>query len=118
MAAGSYATLSIQWVDKYGNFAKVQDGSMVWQSSDTSIATVEIATGNQLISNVHSLGPIGPVQIQASGDADLGDGVATITATCDISVIAGQAYGGEITFQQYPGQVPPSTGKGPGPGRK
>lgn len=105
MQAGSYATLSVQWVDSHGNPAKV-DGPTEWVSSDEDIATVEVAVGNPLIANVKSAGPIGPVQIQATADADLGEGVKTITATCDISVIAGEASGGEINFSQQPGQNP------------
>lgn len=121
MQAGSYATLSIAWTDSHGNPATV-DGPTKWAGSDDSIATVEVATGNPLIANVHSLGPIGPVQIQATADADLGQGVKSITATCDISVIAGEASGGEITFNQSGSQVPGGPGLGGrgdrGPGRK
>jgi len=104
MQVNSYATLSIEWVDSHGNPAKV-DGATEWASSDENIATVEVATGNPLIANVHSVGPVGPVQIQATADADLGEGKKTITATCDISVIAGEASGGEIKFTQQPGQA-------------
>lgn len=103
MQAGSYATLSVQWVDKAGNPAKV-DGDTEWVSSNEDVATVEVAAGNPLIANVHSVGPIGPIQIQATADADLGEGTKTITATCDINVIAGEASGGEINFTQQPGQ--------------
>jgi hypothetical protein len=103
MQTGTYATLSIEWVDDHGNPAKV-DGATEWASSDESIATITVATGNPLIANVQSVGPIGPVQMQATADADLGDGVKTITATCDISVIAGEASGGEIKFTQSPAQ--------------
>ena len=107
MQAGSFATLSVQWVDSHGNPAKV-DGATDWVSSNEEVATVEVAVGNPLIANVHSLGPIGPVQIQATADADLGEGGKTITATCDISVIAGEASGGQINFSQQPGQSPRS----------
>ena len=105
MAAGSIATLSVQWVDKGGNPAKV-DGPTKWQSSDDTILKVEVSTGNPLISNVYSQGPIGAAQVQATADADLGSGVQNITAVCDITVIAGQAYAGQIQFTQYPQQNP------------
>ena len=105
MQAGSIATLSISWVDQYGNPAPV-DGATKWQSSDESVLTVEVASGNPLIANVYSQGPIGPAQIQATADADMGAGKQSITATCDISVIAGQASGGEIGFNQSPNQNP------------
>ena len=110
MQAGSYATLSIKWVDSHGNPAKV-DGATVWASSDDSIATVTVATGNDLIANVHSVGPIGNVQAQATADADLGEGTKSITAVCDITVIAGEASGGEIDFSQGSSQVPGGPGR-------
>lgn len=106
MQSGTIATLSIQWVDKKGNPAKV-DGATDWVSSDESILTVEAAAGNPLICNVYSAGPIGPVQVQATADADLGEGVKTITAVCDINVIAGEASGGTISFSQSPAQGNP-----------
>jgi hypothetical protein len=106
MQAGTIATLSVQWVDKSGNPASV-DGPTKWASSDEDILKVEAAAGNPLIANVYSQGPIGPAQIQATADADLGEGTKTITATCDISVIAGEAFGGSITFQQSPTQGTP-----------
>lgn len=110
MQSGTIATLSIEWVDNHGNPAKV-DGPTEWVSSDEDIATVEVAAGNPLIANLYSKGPIGPVQIQATADADLGEGVKTITATCDVSVIAGQASGGEIKFSQSPAQGTPGRGR-------
>ena len=114
MQTGTYATLSIEWVDAGGNPAKV-DGPTTWASSDETIATATVATGNPQICNVHSLGPIGPVQFQATADADMGTGVRTITSTCDVSVISGEAVGGTMTFTQQPGQgVPGSAGSASG----
>lgn len=107
MQAGSFATLAVQWVDSKGNPAKV-DGPTDWVSSNEDVATIEVATGNPLIANIHSVGPVGPVQFQATADADLGEGVKTITATCDVSVIAGEASGGTIDFTQPVATPPPS----------
>jgi len=104
MQSGSIATLSIQWSDSHGNPAKV-DGPTQWVSSDEDVLTVQVAAGNPLIANVYSQGPVGPAQIQATADADLGEGVKTITAVCDINVIAGEASGGTITFTQSPPQA-------------
>lgn len=106
MQSGSIATLSIQWVDNKGNPAKV-DGATDWVSSNEEIVRVEVAAGNPLICNVYSEGAIGAVQVQATADADLGEGIKTITAVCDITVIAGQASGGTITFSQSPAQGNP-----------
>lgn len=100
MQAGTAARLSVKWTDTYGNDAKV-DGPTEWQSSDNQTASVDVAVDDPkaLSATVRSNGPIGPVQIQATADADLGSGMQTITATCDINVIAGEASGGEIDFE-------------------
>lgn len=106
MKSGTIATLSVQWNDKGGNAVPV-DGPTSWESSDPSILKVEVSTGNSLISNVYSQGPIGTATIQASADADMGQGVRTVYATYDIVVVKGDAVGGDITFTQYPQQNPP-----------
>ena len=110
MQSKSIATLSVQWVDQGGNPAPV-DGPTQWASSDESICTIEVATGNPLIANIHSVGPIGPVQFQATADADMGAGVTSITATCDVNVIAGQASAGTINFTQSNPEPPPAKRK-------
>lgn len=97
MAINTTATLSVEWVDQAGNPATV-DGDTSWASSDDTIATVTVDGTDSLKASVNSTSKIGPVQIQATVDADLGTGVKTITAVCDISVIAGEAFGGTITF--------------------
>jgi hypothetical protein len=57
--------------------------------------------------NLHALGPIGPVQIQATADADLGEGTRSITAMLDVTVIAGEASAGSIGFKDT-GSGPPA----------
>jgi hypothetical protein len=44
--------------------------------------------------------------------------VKTITATCDISVIGGEAFAGTITFTQSPAQGNPPPGFTPPKGAK
>src|SRR5262252_11165094 len=91
MASGSYATVSVQWNDKGGNPVKV-DGPTKWESSDPTIVECTVSTGNPLIANLHSLGPVGKVQVHASADADLSESVKTISAPpYDVEVISGQA---------------------------
>lgn len=112
MQAGTLATLSVEWKDKNGETVKV-DGRTTWQSSDAGVLTVAVATGNSQIANIKSLGPIGAVNVQATADADLGEGLKTVTSTIAINVIAGEAVGGEITFTQSPAQTTPKeTGVG------
>lgn len=109
--SGTYLTVSVEWKDKGGNAVPV-DGPTTWESSDPSIATVEVSTGNPLIANVKSVGPIGTVKIGASADADLGQGVRTVSCSLDVEVIKGDAVMGEITAApQTPGQGVPQSGQ-------
>ena len=94
--AGTEGDVKVAWVDEYGNAARV-DGETSWKSSDESVASVAAQRPDTTRAHVKSLGPIGPVQIQATVDGDLGEGRQTITAILNVSVIAGQASGGEIT---------------------
>ena len=112
MKTGTWATVSVQWTDKSGNPVGV-DGSTQWSCSDPTIMACEVAAGNPLIANLHSLGPLGTVQINASADADMGPSVRTISAPpYTVTVIAGDAVAGEITFSQSPSQgVPSKVGK-------
>lgn len=98
LTAGKTATANVEWTDDQGNAAKV-DGITKWASSDEDILTVEdINTGDSTSARVISVGPIGPAQIQATADADMGAGVKTITCMIDVTVIAGEASGGKITL--------------------
>ena len=116
MQVGTMATLSVEWKDKGGNTVAV-DGPTSWVSSDPATVQVQVATGNPQIANLYAPGPIGTASVQATADADLGEGVKSVTATISITVTGGQATGGEITFTQYPSQVPPG-GPGPNPPTK
>ena len=103
LGVGHYATVTVQWVDATGSPAKV-DGPTAWESTDPDVLTCQVSTGNPLIANCKAVA-IGTAQIQATADADMGEGVKTITSTIDVMVIAGEAVGGSMTFED--------TGTGP-----
>jgi hypothetical protein len=117
MQVGSYATVSVEWKDKGGNTVKV-DGPTKWESSDPKICKVEVAAGNPQIANLYAPGGIGAVKIEATADADLGEGTKAVTAILDVEVISGQAVGGEIKFTQSPAQAPQGASTGALPPRK
>ncbi len=78
-------------VDAKGAPAQVQDGSVVWSSSDPNVATVT-ADATDPLKAVVVAGLPGTAQINVSADADLGDGVTSIAAPAlDVTVLAGQA---------------------------
>jgi hypothetical protein len=80
--------LAIKPIDKKGQAAQV-DGVPVWVSSDPSV--IEITPAADGLSCLAKAGNIGSAQVSVSADADLGEGVVTITGVLDFNVVAGQA---------------------------
>jgi hypothetical protein len=101
MTAGSRATVSVAWKDAGGATVKV-DGPTTWASSNPPCVEVTVATGNPLIANLLSHGPVGTCEIMATADADLGEGTKAVTAIIEITVIGGEAVGGSIEFTPQP----------------
>ena len=105
---GHLGEIDVTWVDESGKSAKV-DGLTTWATTDSTIVTVQVATGNSQIANWRTVA-IGTAQIQASADADMGEGVKTITSTMDFTVIGGEAVGGQMQVQDL-GPIPGRTTK-------
>ena len=75
--------------DRAGNDAPV-DGTPTWASSDESLVTVTPAEDG-MSADVITVGPLGTAQVTVTADADLGDGVTSLTGTLDVEVIASEA---------------------------
>lgn len=102
LTADQKVTLSVAPVDKYGNPASL-DGNPSWTVSDSAILTVTPATDG-LSAVVEAVGPIGTaIQVTVSADADLGEGVRTITSVLEVNVVGGEANG----FTIQPGSAEP-----------
>lgn len=71
------------------------DGAVTFTSSDETIARIEVIDGTS--ANVVGV-TAGAALISASFDADLGDGVRSITATGALEVAAAEAETAEIVF--------------------
>jgi hypothetical protein len=82
--------LAVSAVDRKGNAARVD--AIVFSSSDVSVATVAADDLDASKALVKAVAP-GTAQINVTADADLGDGVAPLSGTLDIVVVAGQAVG-------------------------
>ena len=80
--------MAIGAVDRRGEPAPLD--TITFASSDTSVATVEQDPADSSKALVKAV-KTGTTQIQFSGDADLGDGVNTLSGTEDFVVVAGQA---------------------------
>lgn len=82
-------------VNAEGGPANVQDGSTVLKSSDETIFTIEQDDQNPTDPDALIIVPhaVGKADLTETADADLGDGVETISQTATISVLAEGAVG-------------------------
>jgi hypothetical protein len=87
--------MQVSYVDGKGNPATI-DGAVSWASSDETIAHVHADDADSTICRVVPLGAVGQVQITASCDADLGDGVRELLTIADIDIVGGEAVAGSI----------------------
>lgn len=87
----------LQPVDRKGNPAPVEAGSVTFSIDNPAVASVEQDPANQLAGFVITNG-VGVTQINYSADADMGEGVTTITGFDAIEVKPEQAVGFGITF--------------------
>ena len=85
--------------DKKGKKASIEAGSLVWKTSDATVATVTALTESP-ISGLVVAGDPGVCEVWSEADADLGSGVVTIVGEhFGIQVTAGQASAiGSPTF--------------------
>jgi len=78
-------------VDKKGGQATVQAGSVAWKSTDETVATVTAGTEDPITGTVVA-GLPGTCEVWVEADADLGDGVKTISGEkVGIQVTSGEA---------------------------
>jgi hypothetical protein len=87
--------MQVTYVDAENNPATV-DGPVAWASSDTSLATLTVDSADSSIVTVIPVGGVGQVQITATADADLGQGVRQLITVCEIQLAAGEAVAGTI----------------------
>ena len=89
-------------LDDRGNPAPV-DGTATWAVSDESLGTLVDAEGDDLEAGAEKVfkaaGPTGNVQVTCVVDADLGEGVRTLSAIWNINIAAAEA----VSFGQYTG---------------
>lgn len=81
-------SLSIDPRTAAGNPAEVQ--SPVWSVSDGNVLSI-VASEDGKSAVVTTTGQLGASQVSVSVDADLGEGVRTIAAVLDVTVVAAEA---------------------------
>jgi len=84
--------VTLQPVDRLGNPATVEAGSVSFSSSDEAICTVVQDPENELVAEVFSQG-VGVAQLDYSADADLGEGVESISGFSSVEVLPLGAVG-------------------------
>lgn len=82
-------TIQIEPLDQYEKPARI-DGVPQWNNSDPTIGEL-VPSADGLTASFTTAGPLGLTQISCSADADLGEGIRTITAVDDIQVEASEA---------------------------
>ncbi len=80
--------LSLGIKDKEGNPAEVQ-GVPVWKLSDPSLGDLQVAEDGKSATLLAGSPSTGTIEVAC--DADLGEGVTTVGAHLDISIVAGDA---------------------------
>lgn len=81
--------------DRKGNPAQVENA--LFESADTSVATIiddPAVTGGKM---VHAVGPTGATNVTYTGDADLGAGVKPLIGSFAVIVNAGEAVVVELS---------------------
>jgi hypothetical protein len=94
LVPGQRVLLTLVALDALGNAAAF-DGDAVFTTSDEAVATVDPQGSSSAY--VHHRG-VGTAVIQATIDADLGEGVREIVGTATIDCAAGEAVAVELRF--------------------
>ena len=90
-----HVKMQVGYVDVAGNPATV-DNAPAWTTSDSTLVALTVDGADPTIVDVVPQGPLGQVQVTATVDADLGEGVRNIITTIDISLQGGEAVSGTI----------------------
>jgi hypothetical protein len=88
---------TLQPVDRKGNPAAVEAGTVEYWTDDEAVATVEEDPTNELAGAIITTG-VGVTQLNYTADADLGEGVVAISGFDAIEVKPEAAVGFGITF--------------------
>lgn len=95
MKVSKILPISFAAKDAKGNPASV-DGKPAWALTDDKLGSLAVADDG--MSAVFSpAGPVGSLKVQASADADLGEGVQTIQGELQIDLIGGDAVTVELS---------------------
>jgi len=86
---GTVAYLTVQWLDAHGNAAPIE-GLIGWVSSNPSIARLTPDPLDHARCLVYAPGWVGDAVVQATVDAQVGEGVRVVAAYITITVTLGK----------------------------
>lgn len=98
LSAGRAKTVSLVLKDKFGNDASV-DGAPVWASTNPDIATVT-PSADGLSATLVSSGRMGTAEVTVDLDADLGEGVRSLTGSALVDVVSGEVNAIALTLSE------------------
>jgi hypothetical protein len=84
-------TITVSPIDAKGNAAQV-DGVPAWAVANPAILTL-VPSADGLTCVATTTGAVGTTQITITADADLGEGIKTISGLVDVEVVSGMAAG-------------------------
>jgi hypothetical protein len=87
--------VQVAYVDRGGNPAVV-DGDVKWSSSNASAVLLTIDPRDSTICRITPAGKAATVQVIATADADLGEGVRELITTLDLNLVPAEAVAGTI----------------------
>lgn len=90
---------TVQPVDRLGNAAPVQEGTVEYTSSNPDVFVVEEDPENETAFKVVAKG-VGTGELRVTADADLGEGVETIETFAAVEVFPESAVGFGLQFGQ------------------
>ena len=97
MTATQFVEARLNVIDRLGNPAQVEPGSIQIVSNDETVCIIQRIGEDETAFKVVATGN-GVTQVDFSADADLGDGVTTITGYTGVEIIPAQAVGFGVTF--------------------
>ncbi len=89
LAATKQTTLSVKFVDRKGNPAKV-DGVPEWLTDNSELLSLTPSSDGMSCECV-AVGPLGTANITLTADADLGAGIVALVGTEQVNITAGDA---------------------------
>jgi hypothetical protein len=102
-----FVAVAVEYLDAQGNVVDLPQGNVHWETSDQTILTVEVDTGDDQQCDLLPVA-VGNAQVTCTGSNPSG---SQVIATLDVTCVAGDAVSGTIQPQGEPQPIPPAKRK-------